>query len=137
MPLAQDGIRHGDLSKILVRFDLTLDGTLEVVATQTATGLSKALRIDNALSHRNDGLFDWEHLYERVFSDTFSVRAVDLGVSWCDPDTTYEEDVLAFRNGLAAHIEKARSIDAAMAATSSVSRTWARCTWTMTRSRKH
>ncbi|MGE0376891.1 MAG: Hsp70 family protein, partial [Planctomycetaceae bacterium] len=40
----------GDRSKIVVRFDLTLDGTLDVTATQPATGVSKALRIDNALS---------------------------------------------------------------------------------------
>ena len=40
----------GDRSKIVVRFDLTLDGTLKVTATQTATGISKELKIDNALS---------------------------------------------------------------------------------------
>lgn len=40
----------GDRSKIVVRFDLTLDGTLKVTATQPATGLSKDLIIDNALS---------------------------------------------------------------------------------------
>ena len=37
-------------SKIVVRFDLTLDGTLKVTATQSATGISKELKIDNALS---------------------------------------------------------------------------------------
>ena len=40
----------GDRSKIVVRFDLTLDGTLNVTATQPATGISKNLKIDNALS---------------------------------------------------------------------------------------
>jgi molecular chaperone DnaK len=40
----------GDRSKIAVRFDLTLDGTLNVTATQPATGVSKELKIDNALS---------------------------------------------------------------------------------------
>lgn len=40
----------GDRSKIVVRFDLTLDGTLKVIATQSATGISKELTIDNALS---------------------------------------------------------------------------------------
>jgi hypothetical protein len=34
----------------VVRFDLTLDGTLKVTATQPATGLSRVLTIDNALS---------------------------------------------------------------------------------------
>ncbi len=36
--------------KIVVRFVLTLDGTLEVTATQSVTGISKKLTIDNALS---------------------------------------------------------------------------------------
>ena len=40
----------GDRSKIIVRFDLTLDGTLNVTATQPATGISQELTIDNALS---------------------------------------------------------------------------------------
>jgi molecular chaperone DnaK len=40
----------GDRSKIIVRFDLTLDGTLNVTATQPATGISMELKIDNALS---------------------------------------------------------------------------------------
>jgi len=40
----------GDRSKILVRFDLTLDGTLKVTATQPATGVSRELVINNALS---------------------------------------------------------------------------------------
>ena len=40
----------GDRSKVVVRFDLTLDGTLNVTATQPATGVSKELKIDNALS---------------------------------------------------------------------------------------
>jgi molecular chaperone DnaK len=40
----------GDRSRIVVRFDLTLDGILKVSATQPATGLSHAVTIDNALS---------------------------------------------------------------------------------------
>ena len=35
---------------VVVRFDLTLDGTLNVTATQAATGVSEELTIDNALS---------------------------------------------------------------------------------------
>lgn len=59
----------GEHSKIVVRFDLTLDGTLKVTATQTATGASRDLIIDNALSQfqaerrshaeaRLEGMFD-------------------------------------------------------------------------------
>ncbi len=40
----------GERSKIVVRFDLTLDGTLKVTATQPATGISRELVVDNALS---------------------------------------------------------------------------------------
>jgi len=40
----------GDRSRIVVRFDLTLDGTLKVTATQPATGINQVLTIDNALS---------------------------------------------------------------------------------------
>lgn len=47
LPLESGG---GNLSKIVVRFDLTLDGTLKVTATQVATGVSRELVIDNALS---------------------------------------------------------------------------------------
>jgi molecular chaperone DnaK len=47
LPLESGG---GDRNKIVVRFDLTLDGTLKVTATQPATGLSRELIIDNALS---------------------------------------------------------------------------------------
>jgi molecular chaperone DnaK len=36
--------------KILVRFELTLDGTLKVTAVERQSGLSKTLKIDNALS---------------------------------------------------------------------------------------
>lgn len=59
----------GTKSKVVVRFDLTLDGVLEVTATQPATGRSKRMVIENALSEfqgeqreraaaRLDALFD-------------------------------------------------------------------------------
>lgn len=41
---------EGISNDIIVRFDLTLDGTLTVTATQQATGRSEELVIDNALS---------------------------------------------------------------------------------------
>jgi molecular chaperone DnaK len=52
LPLETGG---GDRSKIVVRFDLTLDGTLKVTATQPATGRSRELVIDNALSQFQSG----------------------------------------------------------------------------------
>ena len=40
--------------EILIRFDLTLDGTLTVTAIERKTGISKALKIDNALSQMGE-----------------------------------------------------------------------------------
>ncbi|MEZ6087020.1 MAG: Hsp70 family protein [Pirellulaceae bacterium] len=40
----------GDKSRVVVRFDLTLDGVLKVTATQPATGKKNELRIDNVLT---------------------------------------------------------------------------------------
>ncbi len=40
----------GDRAKVVVRFELTLDGTLQVTASQPATGKSNVLKIDNAMS---------------------------------------------------------------------------------------
>lgn len=40
----------GENSKVVVRFDLSLDGTLTVTATQPSTGASEELVINNALS---------------------------------------------------------------------------------------
>jgi molecular chaperone DnaK len=45
----------GERNKIVVRFDLNLDGTLKVTATQPATGLTKDMVIDNALSQFQAG----------------------------------------------------------------------------------
>ncbi len=44
-----DGAK-GDRAKILVRFELTLDGTLKVTATQPATGKTNELKVVNAMS---------------------------------------------------------------------------------------
>lgn len=65
LPLEAGG---GDRSKIVVRFDLTLDGTLKVTATQPATGLSRELVIDNALSQfRADARSRAEQRLEAMF----------------------------------------------------------------------
>lgn len=42
--------QRGENSQIVVRFDLTLDGTLHVTATQSGTGKREELSIQNALS---------------------------------------------------------------------------------------
>lgn len=39
----------------------------------------------------------WETKYELVFTENVSLRLQKLmHFDWCDPDTSYEEDVLAF-----------------------------------------
>lgn len=41
---------------------------------------------------------DWKHLYHFVFSDKISgaVSSIVPDFDWYDPDTTYEEDVMAW-----------------------------------------
>jgi hypothetical protein len=43
---------------------------------------------------------DWQYKYNRVFKNLIPIRILcsELGISleWCDPDTTYQEDVTAF-----------------------------------------
>ena len=57
--------------EILVRFDLTLDGTLTVTAIERKTGVSKALKIDNALSQMSEsGKQASEERMEFLFRDS-------------------------------------------------------------------
>ena len=57
--------------EILVRFDLTLDGTLTVTAIERKTGVSKALKIDNALSQMGEsGQQASEERLEFLFRDS-------------------------------------------------------------------
>jgi molecular chaperone DnaK len=51
----------GDRAKIVVRFDLTLDGTLKVTATQVATAKTEVLTVNNALSQFREQDRDQAH----------------------------------------------------------------------------
>jgi molecular chaperone DnaK len=68
-----DGLNESDKSdgEILVRFELTLDGTLKVTAIERLKGKSKALKIDNALSQMGelDSQASEERL-ESLFTDS-------------------------------------------------------------------
>lgn len=45
----------------------------------------------------NDSSLDWEQKYDQIFSDEVSVKVFNLiRLDYCDPDTTYQEDVEAF-----------------------------------------
>lgn len=47
----------------------------------------------------NDVSLDWEQKYDQIFSDDISVKVFNLvRLDYCDPDTSYEEDVTAFIN---------------------------------------
>lgn len=45
---------------------------------------------------------DWEMKYDTIFGMRIWQRLGEAGyhVEWCDPDTTYEEDVTAYVNAL-------------------------------------
>jgi molecular chaperone DnaK len=63
--------QDGSDGQILVRFDLTLDGTLTVTAVERQTGISKALKIDNALSQMEGmGKVATEERLEGLFRDS-------------------------------------------------------------------
>lgn len=45
----------------------------------------------------NDNSLDWEEKYDQIFSEEISKRVFALvRLDYCDPDTTYQEDVTAF-----------------------------------------
>lgn len=120
----------GDLSKIVVRFDLTLDGTLNVTATQAATGISHELTIDNALSQfqadgreraaaRLGAMFDAsDELIEDADLPSPQEWAAEAGTNSEDFDTTnWTEAAYASKfPEAAALIKKAQSLKTSVAA---------------------
>ena len=73
--------------EILVRFNLTLDGTLTVTATERRTGISKALKIDNALSQmRESGRQATEERLESLFQDSDGFNSILSESSLTDED---------------------------------------------------
>jgi hypothetical protein len=46
----------------------------------------------------------WEYKYDRIFGMSRGIRGLidelDISFSWCDPDTSYEEDVTAYVEAL-------------------------------------
>lgn len=92
-----DGLNESDKSdgEILVRFELTLDGTLKVTAIERLTGKSKALKIDNALSQMGelDSQASEERL-ESLFSDSTEFQRFETVDQQGDYDES-EDDVAA------------------------------------------
>jgi hypothetical protein len=46
---------------------------------------------------------EWEEKYDMIFSEEVSRK---FSLSYYDPDTSYEEDVMAFMNALDEHMRK-------------------------------
>lgn len=92
-----DGLNESDKSdgEILVRFELTLDGTLKVTAIERLTGKSKALKIDNALSQMGelDSQASEERL-ESLFTDSTEFQRFGTVDEQGDYDES-EDDVAA------------------------------------------
>lgn len=92
-----DGLNESDKSggEILVRFELTLDGTLKVTAIERLTGKSKALKIDNALSQMGelDSQASEERL-ESLFIDSTEFQRFETVDQQGDYDES-EDDVAA------------------------------------------
>lgn len=62
--------------RIVVRFDLTLDGTLKVTATQSATGVRRELIVDNALSQfQAEDRFGAEERLDALFESSSELAA--------------------------------------------------------------
>lgn len=63
-------------------------------------------------SGNQSGSDPWERAYDIIFSDRVSTRVFALSrilghrLDYYDPDTSYEEDVRAFANALAEHVEE-------------------------------
>ena len=62
---------------------------------------------DNATQIVNSDL-SWEAKYDLIFSPNLSRKVFDIasGMSYYDPDTTYEEDVMAFYNAFTEYVGK-------------------------------
>jgi hypothetical protein len=55
----------------------------------------------------NDASLNWEEKYDEIFSDDISVKVFNLiRLNYCDPDTTYQEDVEAFMSAFNQAMEK-------------------------------
>lgn len=64
--------------KILVRFELTLDGILKVTAVERQSGITKTLKIDNALSRMGEAyVADAESRLESMFADSEGFEQFD------------------------------------------------------------
>lgn len=93
----------GELSKIAVRFDLSLNGTLNVTATQVATGASEQITIDNALSRfQAEEREQVEARLDQLFKDSDEIQHGDeLSPSqqWLPPETPASDPQAADAEG--------------------------------------
>lgn len=59
-----------------------------------------------------DSAADWETKYDLIFSDHIiePIKETGIGFDWCDPDTTYEEDVTAFVTAVSAKADELQKV---------------------------
>lgn len=59
-----------------------------------------------------DSPIEWETKFDLIFSDIISKKISELGIlfEWCDPDTSYEDDVLAYYNAVKSKAEELEKI---------------------------
>lgn len=64
--------------------------------------VSRFLDLAREAERIHDSAADWETKYDLVFSDAISgeIQQTGISVDWCDPDTSYEEDVQAYVRAL-------------------------------------
>ncbi len=91
-----EGLNKADNTdgEILVQFELTLDGTLKVTASERKTGISTVLKIDNALSQMGQQAGDdWANRLEEMFEDSDEI--VGFRGSTAEDDATEVTDFLS------------------------------------------
>ena len=78
------------------------------------------IEVADQAQHIVESEASWEAKFEVIFSDCIMgrIQKTDIEIDWCDPDTTYEEDSLAFVRALQ---DKARDLKAIWA---SLHRKW-------------
>ena len=85
---------------------------LAALSDRSARHIATAASVGGEASPK--GADAWETAYDLVFSDQLSGRVSQLlaklnhRLDYCDPDTTYEEDVTAYATALARLVERMR-----------------------------
>ena len=74
--------------------------------------ITKLLRIVNQAERIIAAEISWRTKYDLVFSDDIAgaVRDLNIRLEWYDPDTSYEEDVLAYMSAIRERADEFKKI---------------------------